>query len=216
LDTEEILSTIKEGIFNGRIPEGYATNDPEMALKHLGLMKDHQMTRAAIILFGKKPEAIFPQCILRLARFKGNDKAEFLDNRQVHGNIFHLLRAAMSFANFHLPIASTFPKDSMMREDKPLFQIPVLREAITNALTHRDYSFTGGSVSFAIYDNRLEFWSYGLLPPGLAIEELVDRVLSASLYDNLISTPCLAFENSQACRKDTINLGKDGADKVLL
>jgi len=174
LDTEEILSTIKEGIFNGRIPEGYATNDPEMALKHLGLMKDNQITRAAIILFGKKPEAIFPQCILRLARFKGNDKSEFLDNRQVHGNIFHLLRAAMSFANFHLPIASTFPKDSMMREDKPLFQIPVLREAITNALTHRDYSFTGGSVSFAIYDNRLEFWSYGLLPPGLAIEELVE------------------------------------------
>ena len=48
----------------------------------------------------------------------------------------------------------------------------ILREAITNALCHREYSYTGGSVSFAIYDDRIEIWSYGLLPPGLSIDEL--------------------------------------------
>lgn len=172
LDTEEIISTIKEGVLNGRVPEGYGTNDPKKALIHLGLMNNNYFTRAALILFGKKLEKKFPQCILRLARFKGVDKSEFIDNKQVYGNVFQLLRAALSFANQHLPIASTFSENSVKREDKPLFPITVLREAVTNALCHRDYSYTGGSISLAIYDNRLEIWSYGLLPPGLSIEEL--------------------------------------------
>lgn len=172
LDVEEIISTIKEGVLNGRIPEGYETQDPEKALKHLGLLQGNQITRAALILFGKSPEAIFPQCILRLARFRGTNKSEFIDNKQIHGNVFKLIRSALSFANMHLPIASTFSKTSIKREDKPLFPISILREAITNALCHREYSYTGGSVSFAIYDDRIEIWSYGLLPPGLSIDEL--------------------------------------------
>ncbi len=172
LDIEEIISTIKEGVLNGRIPEGYETKDPEKALKHLGLLQNNQITRAALILFGKSPEIIFPQCILRLARFRGTDKSEFIDNKQIHGNVFKLIRSALSFANMHLPIASTFSKTSIKREDKPLFPISILREAITNALCHREYNYTGGSVSFAIYDDRIEIWSYGLLPPGLSIDDL--------------------------------------------
>jgi len=50
----------------------------------------------------------------------------------------------------------------------------VLREAITNALCHRDYSFSGGSTSFAIYDDRIEIWNYGILPPGLSVNDLGD------------------------------------------
>jgi ATP-dependent DNA helicase RecG len=172
LEVEEILSTISEGVLNGRIPQEYETKDPQKALSHLGLMNGNQITRAGFILFGKKPETTFPQCILRLARFKGTDKSEFIDNKQIHGNVFHLLRSALSFANLHLPIASIFPKDSIKREDKPLFPIRILREAIINALCHRDYNFSGGSVSFAIYDDRLEIWNYGLLLPGLSIDEL--------------------------------------------
>ena len=198
LDIAEILSTIKEGVFNGRIPEGFETNDPKKALTHLGLINDEQLTRAALILFGKKPEIKFPQCLLRLARFKGSDKLEFIDNKQVYGNVFHLIRSALSFANLHLPIASTFLKDSVKREDKPLFPISVLREAITNALCHRDYSFSGGSISFAIYDDRLEIWSYGLLPPGLSIGELGElnqsiprnrRIANILYYHKLILLP---------------------------
>jgi|TARA_Y100000588_G_C14221594_1_gene911227 ATP-dependent DNA helicase RecG len=172
LDVEEIVSTIKEGVLNGRIPEGFETKDPVKALKHLGLLQGDQITRAALILFGKSPEVVFPQCILRLARFRGTNKSEFIDNKQIQGNVFKLIQSALSFANLHLPIASTFSKTSIKREDKPLFPISILREAITNALCHRDYSYTGGSVSFAIYDDRLEIWSYGLLPPGLSIDDL--------------------------------------------
>lgn len=172
LDSDEIINTIKEGVRNGRIPESFSTHDPELALEHLGLMTNKQITHAAFILFGKKPEKKFPQCLLRLARFRGTDKSEFIDNKQVYGNVFTLLKSAMIFANTHLPIASTFSKDKIERTDTPLFPISVLREAITNAICHRDYMYSGGSISFAIYDDRLEIWSYGLLPPGLSVEDL--------------------------------------------
>jgi ATP-dependent DNA helicase RecG len=172
LDIEEIIGTIKEGVLNGRIPDGYETSDPEKALNHLGLLRNNHITRAALILFGKQPEKFFPQCMIRLARFHGTTKSEFIDNKQIHGNIFKLIRAALSFTNTHLPIASTFSKNSVKRNDQPLFPIAALREAITNSICHRDYSYTGGSSSIAIYDDRLEIWSYGLLPPGLSIEAL--------------------------------------------
>lgn len=174
LNTEEILATITEGVLNGRIPEGYATQNPKKALQHLGLLVGNQITRAAVILFGKKPETIFPQCMLRLARFRGIDKSDFIDNKQIYGNVFSLMRGALTFANTHLPITSTFPQNAIRRVDQPLFPIIALREAITNAICHRDYSYSGGSISFAIFNDRLEIWSYGLLPPGLSIEGLTE------------------------------------------
>lgn len=172
LDTKEIIATIKEGSINGRIPSSYMTDDPEIALQRLGLIENGKIINAAVILFGKAPERKFPQCILRLARFKGTDKSEFIDNKQITGNIFQLLNEAMAFANTYLPIASTFPKNNILRKDIPLFPLMALREAIANALCHRDYSYYGGSISFAIYDDRLEIWNYGSFPPGITLKNL--------------------------------------------
>lgn len=173
LEIDEIFSTLYEGILNNRIPESYTTKNPKIALQRLGLMRENKITNAAIVLFSKNPELIFPQCLLRLARFRGVDKSEFIDNRQVSGNIFKLIKESMAFANTYLPIASTFSKKSIERIDTPLFPIFALREAIANAVCHRDYSYQGGSVGFAIFDNRIEIWSYGLFPPGVSIGNLI-------------------------------------------
>ena len=173
LDHNEILSTIKEGILNGRIPEEFATNDVQQALHHFKLIHNGNLTAAAIILFAKNPEKWFSQCLLKLARFRGKSHLDdFIDNKQIHGNVFKIISEAMTFANRYLPIASYFPKDSLERKDVPLFPIKALREVFANAVCHRDYSFTGGSISFAIFDDRLEIWSYGLFPPGVSGQEI--------------------------------------------
>jgi len=182
LDINEILSTIREGAINNRIPENYVTGDPWQALIHLGLIEKNKITNAALILFGKEPDKKHPQCLLRLARFRGIDKESFIDNKQVRGNIFKLLREAMLFANTHLPVSSEFPKNSVQRIDTPLFPILAIREAIANALCHRDYSYYGGSISFAIFDDRLEIWNYGLLPSGLTTDKL--KTLNCSVPRN--------------------------------
>jgi ATP-dependent DNA helicase RecG len=172
LDINEILVTLREGTLNGRIPESYSTQDPCLALQRLGLLIGDKITNAAIILFGKEPAKIFPQCLLRLARFRGTTKSEFIDNKQVTGNAFKLMRSVLDFANTYLPIASIFPEGSIQRVDTPLFPILALREAFANAICHRNWDYRGGSVSFAIFDDRLEIWSYGLLPPGVSLTNL--------------------------------------------
>ncbi|MBB72294.1 MAG: ATP-dependent DNA helicase RecG [Legionellales bacterium] len=174
IDVNELLGTIREGVGNGRLPEDAATVDPWEALQHLDLVKDNQLINAAVVLFGKKISRFFPQCNLRLARFKGINKDEFIDSKYIDGNAFELLRSALRFANQHLPVASTFPSNSFERHDEPLFPIIALREAIANAICHRNYTEIGGSISMAIYDDRIEIWSYGLLAPGVDVNKLCE------------------------------------------
>ena len=102
----------------------------------------------------------------------GLDRMEFLDNRQFNGNAFTLLANAERFLRDTLPIAGRFEQDRFERIDEPLYPPLATREALANALCHRDYSIGGGSVGIAIYDDRLEVTSSGSLHFGLTPEKL--------------------------------------------
>ena len=175
LDENEIRITVDEAVRQGRL-ENPGTREPRDLLRGLGLFRDGILWRAAAALFGNEERIRFdmPQCLLRIARFKGTDRTEFLDNRQLHGNAFSLLRAAERFLRDSLPIAGRIEKDRFERIDEPLFPIIATREALANALCHRDYSIGGGSVGVAIYDDRLEITSSGTLHFGLTPEKLFE------------------------------------------
>jgi len=106
-----------------------------------------------------------------MARFRGTTKSEFEDNRQVLGNAFMLFIEAQRFMRQHLPIAGRIVPGLFERQDDPLYPPAALREALANALCHRDYSVSG-AVSIAIYDDRLEITSVGRLPFGLTVADL--------------------------------------------
>ena len=173
LDANEIRTTVEEAVRRGRL-EGPGTRDPRDLLRGLGLFRDGTLWRAAVALFGNEERIRFdmPQCLLRVARFDGIDRTEFLDNRQFHGNAFSLLRAAERFLRDSLPIAGRIEEGRLERIDKPLFPPLATREALANAICHRDYSIGGGSVGLAIYDDRLEITSTGALHFGLTPEKL--------------------------------------------
>jgi ATP-dependent DNA helicase RecG len=130
---------------------------------------------AAVVLFGKAKRLLphYPQCLLRMAQFRGRDKTEFLDNRQETGHAFDLLQRAQRFLRDHLPVAGRIVPNLFERADDPLYPPAALREALANALCHRDYSIGGGAVSIAIYDDRLEITSTGALPFELTPADLV-------------------------------------------
>ena len=87
--------------------------------------------------------------------------SEFDDNRQFYGNAFTLYHNAQTFMMDHLPIASHFVPGQFERVDEPLYPTAALREALANALCHRDYLMGGGSIGVGIYDDRLEITSTG-------------------------------------------------------
>jgi ATP-dependent DNA helicase RecG len=171
LDRERILRTVRLGIEAGRLPESTGRDVGDI-LERLRLRRDGQILNAAVILFGKESLADYPQRQLRLARFKGTDKSEFLDNRQPRGHAFALLDEAMTFLHRHLPISGRFEAGRLERIDELLLPTAALREALVNALCHRDYAIHGGAVNVAVYDDRTEIWSDGTLPFGLRPEDL--------------------------------------------
>lgn len=175
LDEAEIRRTVDEAIRRGRLADP-GTRDPAELLGGLGLYRDGVLWRAAAALFGKEQriEIEMPQCRLRIARFRGLGRMEFLDNRQFCGNAFALLGAAERFLRETLPIAGRFEPGRMDRIDEPLYPVLATREALANALCHRDYALGGGSIGVAIYDDRLEVTSPGSLHFGLTPEKLFE------------------------------------------
>ncbi len=174
LDGAEVSRTVDEAVRRGRLNEPGTRNVGEL-LQGLNLLRDGGLLNAGVVLFARVDELLpnYPQCLLRMARFRGNTTAEFEDNRQLQGNLFQLLGQAQTFLRQHLPVAGRIVPSLFEREDDPLYPPEALREALANALCHRDYSAGGGSVSIAIFDDRLEITSTGRLPFGLTVEDLV-------------------------------------------
>ncbi len=173
LEEAEIRRTVAEAVRRGRLEEPVGGDTSDL-LRGLGLLRDGVLLRAAAVLFGSPERLEFemPQCLLRVARFRGTDRMEFLDNRQFNGNAFTLLTNAERFLRDTVPIAGRFEQDRFERIDEPLYPPLATREALANALCHRDYSIGGGSVGIAVYDDRLEITSSGPLHFGLTPEKL--------------------------------------------
>ncbi len=187
LDETEIRFTVEEAIRRRRLNDP-GTRDVTESLRGLGLIREGVVLRAGVVLFGdaQRVEFEMPQCTLRVARFRGTDRTEFLDNRQFYGNAFTLLRAAERFLRETLPIAGRIEADRFERIDEPLYPTVATREALANALCHRDYSIGGGSVGVAVYDDRLEVTSSGSLHFGLTPETLFQA------HDSLPWNPLIA------------------------
>jgi ATP-dependent DNA helicase RecG len=169
----EILRTVDEAVRRQRLEEP-RTRDITALLTGLGLIEKGKLLNAAVVLFGKAERLLpnYPQCLLKMARFRGVDKTEFVDNRQEYGNAFDLFQRAQRFMQDHLPVAGRILPNVFERVDDPLYPPAALREALANALCHRDYSIAGGSISLAIYDDRLEIASTGELPFDLTPDKL--------------------------------------------
>jgi ATP-dependent DNA helicase RecG len=152
LDRREMVLTLEESIRRGRMDDP-GTREPLEIMRGLGLLVEgDRLSRAAVVLFCKDEEQLpdFAQLQLKVARFKGVTRDEFLDNRQFHGNAFALMRRAERFLIESLPIAGRIVPGRMEREDTPLLPVEALREALANAFVHRDYAIGGGSVGVAL------------------------------------------------------------------
>ena len=125
LSTDEIVKTIRIGINSGRIPESVDTSDTISLLRKLNLLENSSIKNAAAVLFAKNMSCL-PQCTLRMARFRGIDKNEFIDNQRLSGNIFQLVDAAMSFFFKHLSLAGKI--GTLERSDDLQIPINALRE----------------------------------------------------------------------------------------
>ena len=171
LNRDRILGCIRLGVEGGRIPESALTAPIEDTLAKWKLTDHGVPTNGAAMLFSNN---IYPydNFQLRLARFRGNNKLEFIDNQRVEGNFFDLLDAGMAFFFKHLNLSGKITNRSLMREERLEVPVRALREALINALCHRQWEKQNLTISIAVYDDRVEIANPGVFPPQIPIEHV--------------------------------------------
>lgn len=170
LEEQRIRGGVRLGVERGRMPASSLMESTESLMEKLKLINpDGKLNNAAAVLF-LRDTARFPQFLLRMARFRGTNKNEFIDNQRAYGNFFSLLDAGMAFFFKHLSISGKIV--GFMREEKLEVPAVALREALTNALCHRLFHNTSSSVGIAIYDDRVEIENSGHLPEELTVDTI--------------------------------------------
>ncbi len=171
LNEKHIRGCIRLGVEGGRIPASAMSAPIDDTLAKWSLLKNGIPTNGAVMLFSNQIDE-YPQFRLRMARFLGTDKNEFIDNQRAEGNFFDLLDAGMAFFFKHLNLSGRITDHSLQREERLEVPYHALREALINSLCHRQwekYTLTG---SIAIYDDRIEIANPGIFPPQLSPETI--------------------------------------------
>ena len=147
-------------------------------LDDLGLTKKNTPTIAGALLFGESPQEIseLSNAIVRCARFKGLEKGIFIDQADFGGPLPEQVEEAQKFILRNIKLSGDIK--GARRKDVFEYDPRVVREIITNAIVHRDYSITGSSILVAIYDDRIELTSPGGLPGQVTADTIVDRQYS--------------------------------------
>ena len=160
------------------------------SLERLDAMKGSTLTNAAILLFGKNPQKFFSQAEVRCARFKGIEPLEFIDMKVFGKTVIDQREDALEFVKEHITLRAIIKGTE--RVETWEYPIEAVREAITNAVCHRDYQ-KPSSVQVRIFDDRLEVWGAGPLPQPLTIEDLTRR--HDSVLRNKIIGKCFFLIN---------------------
>lgn len=150
------------------VPEKVSAKD---FLRKMDLIRDGQPTRAALLLFGRKPESYFSSAFVKLGRFRS--PTLIVDDREVHGALLDQLEEIMSWFKERLETAFEItgkPERDVHWE----YPLSAIREAVINLLCHRDYT-SPAHCQIRLYDDRLELWNTGSLPAGLTAAMLLDE-----------------------------------------
>lgn len=171
LNEKHIRGCIRLGVEGGRIPASAMSTSIEEVLAKWKLQKNGVPTNGAVMLFSDNIDE-FPQFRLRMARFVGNNKNEFIDNQRVEGGFFTLLDAGMAFFFKHLNLSGKITNHSLQREEQLEVPYKALREALINSLCHRQWEKYNLTNSIAIYDDRIEIANPGIFPPQITPESI--------------------------------------------
>jgi ATP-dependent DNA helicase RecG len=156
-----------------RTPEFvYNSKNKADVLSNLGVIKkngDVSVKNTAVLLFAKEPARFFPQNEMKLARFKRTIAVEIIDSKFIHKTLLENLAEANEFVRRNTK--TRFSTKGLERTEVGEYPDKVVREALANALVHRDY-FSKDATQLNIFDDRLEIINPGGLPQGLSMKML--------------------------------------------
>ena len=157
-----------------RIPSIIKETDNTTLLQKLNLIDDGDLKRAAVLLFGNDPQKFYLQSVVRIGKFLSDTEIQTTDI--VKGNLFAQLESALEILRTKY-LVSNIKYEGIHRRDILEYPYEALREAIINALIHRDYSGTS-QIQIRVYPDKLMLMNEGKLPPEIPVEKLKTNHLS--------------------------------------
>lgn len=140
------------------------------------------LTVVGSLFFGTDTSRFLPQSGIDMNCFDGNDPTvDMTDYKSLEGTIPELIGAAEQFVKINSKIKPVFNKDETRRNDRRDYEPFVIRELITNAFMHRDWSVFGQKIRINLFHNRAEIFSPGKIPNTL---NLVRALSGISYYRN--------------------------------
>ena len=152
---------------------------PKSMLESLSCIKDNKPTNAGILLFGEDPQKFFMNAYIALARY-GTEEVyvKRLDYKEFTGNLFKQIDNCSKYIKENISVMSRLIKDRIQREDIPEYGWFSIRELVTNAVCHRDYSNIGTKVIVKMFSNRIEFYNPGGLHKGITPKNIAEMQFS--------------------------------------
>lgn len=140
----------------------------ESILEKLGLLDGSNISRAAVLLLGKEPQKFYPTAFIKLGRFRS--PTQITDEIELSGNLLDQLERSIEWLRLRLETKFEI-KDRSTRKTSWEYPLDAVREAIANAICHRDYN-EDGSTLIKLFPNHIEFWNPGSLLAPLQIDDL--------------------------------------------
>lgn len=178
LDSEKVdsyIQLLKEGKPN-------LSNLGNFEIRELmSITRGDAVTLNACMLFCPYPQAYFPQLCITAVVIPGRDMGEineygarFIDNRRIEGSIPQMIDGALLFIKRNMKKMTIINARTGLREDRTEYPVTAVREAVLNALVHRDYSMhtEGMPIQIRMYEDRLEIRNPGGIYGRLRVNQL--------------------------------------------
>lgn len=158
-----------------------ASLDDETIYELMSITVEGQVTLAATLLFSPYPQAFVPQLGIIATVVPGKEigdlgekEERFTDNRRIEGTLPEMLEEALNFVRRNMKTRTIIDPDTGKRQDRTEYPVTAIREAVLNALVHRDYSVhtEGMPIQITMYEDRIEITNPGGLYGRIKADQL--------------------------------------------
>lgn len=160
--------------------QGLSAQTPEEALLLRGCVAEQRgklvPTHAGILLFGRSPDRFCRHSEILAVRYLGEEMSDEFLREDIRDTLPEQIRRAEAFIASHMRRGVRI--NGLARDEETEYPLKAVREAIVNAVAHRDYGIRGDSIRILMFSNRIEFYSPGRLPGHVTVKNIVDERFS--------------------------------------
>ncbi len=183
LDAEALKEFRKLAGRSQRLPEAVLEEPDQTLLEKLHLVEGSYLTRAAALLFHPDPERFFTGASVKIGYFESNVDLRYQD--EIQGNLITQVNQTIEVLKAKY-LRAWISYEGLQRIETWPVPMPALREAVLNAVVHKDYA-GGATIQISVYPDKLMIWNPGELPPDWTVEKLLGKHASIPFNPDVAS-----------------------------